>query len=88
VVVIHSGVDGGSCDYLWLWWRWCWLVLVLSVVVIDRSGDWKCWEPHPPGDVRVCPGLYSDILKFIYFNHVFQTVTINMHATKCDRDWE
>jgi len=24
------------------------------------------WEPHPPGTLRVCPGLYRDCFTFSY----------------------
>ena len=54
--------------------------------MIDSRVGWKCWEPQSPGDLRTCPGLYRDILEFLYFTHDLEADPINLHVTKCDSD--
>ena len=55
-------------------------------MISSGGSGWKCWEPQPPGDLTACPGLYRNILKFLYSTPDFQTDPINMQATKYDID--
>ena len=34
----------------------------------SRTDRLKIWDPQPPGNLRVCPGLYLDFFTFIFMN--------------------
>jgi len=31
---------------------------------LEGKGGWCIWEPHPPGILGACPGLYKDSVTF------------------------
>jgi hypothetical protein len=80
---IESASNRNECQEYFLGGK-CGRCVGLIALLPSCADCFEIWEPHPPGNLRACPGLYRDCFTSYrtYQGLMFQRVLLE-HTSRC-----